>query len=198
MKNLKTTVGILVMILVTLTVMSCKDNKKDNNRENGHHTEIKGDGGSSHDMMNNSKKSSNTNMIVDSYLQMKNALVQDNKNDAANAGKMMISAFSNFDMMSLTEEQHEEYMEIVESAKEQAEHIVKSPIDHQREHFEILSIDVNDLITLIGTDKQLYQDFCPMYNDGKGAIWLSETKEIKNPFLGSKMLSCGEIQKEIN
>ena len=36
-----------------------------------------------------------------------------------------------------------------------------------------------------------------MYNEGKGAIWLSETKEIKNPYLGGKMLTCGEVQEEI-
>ncbi len=36
-----------------------------------------------------------------------------------------------------------------------------------------------------------------MYNDGKGGIWLSETKEIKNPYLGGKMPKCGTVQKEI-
>ena len=88
-------------------------------------------------------------------------------------------------------------MEILESAKEHAEHIVKSPIDHQREHFEVLSTDIKDLIGLVGSEKTLYQDFCPMFNDGKGAIWLSEFKEIKNPYYGSKMLTCGSIQKEL-
>jgi hypothetical protein len=85
-------------------------------------------------------------------------------------------------------------MEILESAKEHAEHIVKKPIDHQREHFETLSTDITDLITLLGTDKTLYQDYCPM----KKVSWLSETKEIKNPFYGSKMLTCGSVKKQIN
>jgi hypothetical protein len=40
-------------------------------------------------------------------------------------------------------------MDIYENAKEQTEHIVKSPMDHQREHFEILSNDINDLIASI-------------------------------------------------
>ena len=89
-------------------------------------------------------------------------------------------------------------MEIYESAKEQAEHIVKSPMDHQREHFEVLSTDINDLISLLGTDKTLYKDFCPMANNNKGAYWLSEVKEIKNPFFGSKMMTCGSVKKQIN
>lgn len=146
---------------------------------------------------NEGEKTKGLTLIIDSYLQLKNALVEDDSKKAANAGEILLDAFSNFDMAKLTEEQHKEYMEIIENAKEQAEHIVKSPIDHQREHFEVLSNDVNDLITLVGTDKHLYQDFCPMYNNGKGAIWLSETKEIKNPYYGNKMLNCGKVQKEI-
>ncbi|WP_372769622.1 DUF3347 domain-containing protein [Lutibacter sp.] len=144
------------------------------------------------------QKSDLTSAIVDGYLVLKNALVNENSEKAAEGGKMMLTAFSNFEMAKLTETQHAKYMEIAESAKEHAEHIIKSPIDHQREHFEPLSIDINDLIALVGTDKTLYQDFCPMANNNKGAMWLSEIKEIKNPYFGSKMMKCGSVQKQIN
>ena len=49
---------------------------------------------------------------------------------------------------------------------------------------------MSDLITLFGTNKTLYQYFCPMYNNNKGGVWLTEIKEIKNPYFGSKMLKC--------
>ena len=88
--------------------------------------------------------------------------------------------------------------DIIEDATEHAEHIEKSPIDHQREHFDVLSKDMIDLIAITGTEEKLYQDFCPMYNNNKGAQWLSATKEIKNPYYGAKMMSCGSVQKEIN
>lgn len=61
----------------------------------------------------------------------------------------------------------------------------------------MLSRDVDDLLGVFGTSKVLYQDFCPMYEDGKGAVWISEYKEIKNPYLGTKMLTCGSIKKEL-
>lgn len=126
-------------------------------------------------------------------------MVSDNSRNASKAGQQLLVAFKNFDETSLTETQKKQFLDIKEDAAEHAEHIVKNgnDIHHQREHFETLSIDINDLITLLGTDKQLYRDFCSMYNNGKGAIWISETKEIKNPFLGSKSPSCGVIQKEI-
>lgn len=218
MRKLKSVPVILVMAFFAISVLSCKEAKKDSSNDNNAASEMPADSEENHDHstmeetemhqgattpsgdMSSSmgQKTSNTTMIVDSYLQLKNALVEDNKKKAATAGKMMLDAFSKFDMAALTEAQHKEYMEILESAKEQAEHIVKSPIDHQREHFEVLSTDINDLITLVGTEKTLYQAFCPMYNKGKGATWLSEFKEIKNPFYGSKMLSCGEVKKQIN
>lgn len=220
MSKVKLVPVILVTALFTLSIISCKDAKKEENiDENKVSSEMHADDEGNHDHStmeeskmnhdgNNSEsdgmssdmghKTSKTTMIVDSYLQLKNALVDSNKKKAADAGKMMLDAFSSFDMASLTEAQHKEYMEILESAKEHAEHIVKSPLDHQREHFEVLSTDINDLITLIGTEKTLYQTFCPMYNKGKGGMWLSEFKEIKNPFYGSKMLSCGEVKKQIN
>lgn len=144
------------------------------------------------------QKSGLTTAIIDGYLVLKNALVNEDSKKAAEGGKMMLTAFSNFEMTKLTETQHAKYMEIAESAKEHAEHIVKNPIDHQREHFEDLSKDINDLIALVGTDKTLYQDFCPMASNNKGAMWLSETEAINNPYFGSKMLKCGSIQKQIN
>lgn len=143
-------------------------------------------------------KNTATTEIIDGYLQLKNALVATDSGKAAEAGKVILTAFSNFDMTTLSDSQHKEYMEIAENAIEQAEHIVKSHIEHQREHFEVLSNDINDLIALLGTDKTLYQDFCPMYNKNKGGIWISETKEISNPYFGNKMLKCGRIQKQFN
>ncbi|WP_245896391.1 DUF3347 domain-containing protein [Flavobacterium sediminis] len=146
----------------------------------------------------NNSKNTATSAILDAYFEIKNGLVADSKEKTANGGNSLLTAISKFDMSKLSGETHKEYMEIAESAKEHAEHIVKSPIDHQREHFEALSIDITDIVALLGTDKVVYQDFCPMANNNKGASWLSEVKEIKNPYFGSKMLKCGTIKKQIN
>ncbi|MBA4167053.1 MAG: DUF3347 domain-containing protein, partial [Chitinophagaceae bacterium] len=83
--------------------------------------------------------------------------------------------------------------------KENAEHISENAgkLGHQREHFEMLSKDVYDLVKAFGAGQTLYQDFCPMYNDEKGASWLSETKEIQNPYMGQKMTTCGSVKEEL-
>ncbi|WP_143883516.1 DUF3347 domain-containing protein [Chryseobacterium binzhouense] len=137
--------------------------------------------------------------IVKDYLALKNALVADNDKAAASAGKQLFSTLKNVDMKSIPANKHQQYMEIAENARENAEHIGDNAgkIDHQREHLASLSKDVSDLIALFGTNQKLYKDYCPMYNDGTGAVWISETKTIKNPYYGSQMLTCGSVKKEL-
>jgi hypothetical protein len=138
--------------------------------------------------------------IVGTYLQIKNAFADDNTNGAATAGTALDAAFKNFDRTSLTSAQKETFEDIEDDARENAEHIGTNGgnIEHQREHFELLSKDIYDLVKAFGGGQTLYKDFCPMYNDGKGAFWLSETKEIKNPYFGKAMPTCGTIQEVLN
>lgn len=136
--------------------------------------------------------------VTDNYLKIKNALTKDDANGAAEAGKALYQVFINVNPNSVDGKSKKEYMDIADDAKEHAEHIGAnaSKIDHQREHFVMLSKDINDLIKIFGTKQKLYQDYCPMADEGKGAIWISETKEIKNPYMGSKMPTCGTIKKQ--
>lgn len=148
---------------------------------------------------NNLAPSDYTEDIVISYINLKNKLVQDNSDAAAEKAKTLLASLNRFDTKTLNPKQKKEYVDIADDAKEHAEHIGENAgkIDHQREHFATLSKDINDLIKMFGTKQKLYQDYCPMYNDGKGAIWISETKEIKNPFYGSQMLTCGSLKKTL-
>lgn len=138
--------------------------------------------------------------LLNSYLKIKNALTEDNDKEAADAGNEMVKAFDSFDKTSLTADQAKVYNDIVEDAKEHAEHIGANAgnIEHQREHFETLSQETYELVKVVGAGRKLYVDHCPMYNKNKGANWLSETKNIENPYLGKSMPTCGTIKEELN
>jgi len=60
----------------------------------------------------------------------------------------------------------------------------------------------NELIALIKKEGmksgELYVDFCPMALNDAGANWISNHKEISNPYFGKKMLDCGEVKETIN
>lgn len=135
--------------------------------------------------------------IITSYLNLKNRLVKDDSKGAADNGKLLLASFNRLDTKTLNANEKKEYLDIADDAKEHAEHIGANAgkLEHQREHFVLLSKDVNDLIKMFGSKRQLYQDYCPMADEGKGAIWISETKEIKNPYQGSKMPTCGSVKK---
>lgn len=137
--------------------------------------------------------------ILADYLQMKNAFAKDNSKDAATAGNAMGASFASFNKAALTPDQAKIYNDIEDDAKEHAEHIGMNAgkIEHQREHFDMLSKDMYQLIKTFGAGQNLYYDQCPMYNDGKGANWISETKEIANPYLGKKMPTCGSVKEEL-
>lgn len=137
--------------------------------------------------------------LVGSYLELKNALAKDNSNDAATAGKSLADGFGKFDKSALTATQKKSFEDIADDAHEMAEHIGKSAgnIPHQREHFDMLSKDMYDLVKLFGAGQPLYVGHCPMYNNKKGAIWLSESKTIINPYMGSAMSTCGTIKEEL-
>lgn len=136
--------------------------------------------------------------VIKGYLPLKNALTQDDSEKASNAAKTLFSILKRIDISKMNVKNTSEVRDILESATENAEHIGDNAndIEHQREHLLSLSNDITDLIGEVGTGGlKLYQDFCPMYNNGKGGTWISETKEIVNPYEGSKMLNCGSVKK---
>lgn len=145
-----------------------------------------------------SKSSFSINAILDNYLKLKNALTKDDSKGAAEAGKELYATLKNSNSDKIEANIKKTYADITDDAKEHAEHISDNTgkIDHQREHFAMLSKDVNDLIKIFGTDKKIYKDYCPMYDQGKSGYWISEVKDIKNPYYGSEMLTCGGITKE--
>jgi hypothetical protein len=204
MKKVSVTTAIFAMAFVSLTALSCKDNKKEN-ADDDMHSEISHDEDNHHDgdakvedddIASNDGQMTTAKDVVADYMTLKNALVATNQVEAAKAGSKMMGSLKGLDMSSFTDAQQKELKDIVEDAVENAEHISESPIAHQREHFKQLSIDVTDMVAITGTDATLYQQFCPMYD--RGSAWLSMEKDIKNPYYGSKMLTCGKVQKEIN
>ncbi len=74
-----------------------------------------------------------------------------------------------------------------------------SDLKEQRKAFSTLS---NEMATLLKGGKlsmgMLYLDYCPMANNNEGAYWVSNQKEIKNPYFGDAMLKCGSVKEMIH
>ncbi len=71
-------------------------------------------------------------------------------------------------------------------------------LKEQRKTFSNLSAEMATLVK--GgrlSSGVLYLEYCPMANSNEGAFWLSNEKEIRNPYFGDKMLKCGMVKEII-
>ncbi len=136
---------------------------------------------------------------VDHYLHIKNALTNDNGTEAATGGKAMEAVLNKMDKSLLTAEQKAAYDKVEEHLKLTAAAIAKngSDIKQQRVQFVAMSEAVYELVKNFGAGRPLYHDYCPMARDDQGAMWISESKEIKNPYFGDQMLTCGTVEEVI-
>ncbi len=200
MKKIRSTLYVSGFLLLSILAISCKDSPKDNRpktESDSSYMEV--------DSLNpnvdivTTKATSNADNAVIAYLNLKNALMEDETETTKKIARRLIIAFKEFDVRGFPLKEQAKLRKILDTAIVESTHISGSDLVHQREHFNTLSENVLELISIAGTTKTLYKDFCPMYNNGKGAVWLSETKAIKNPYFGAgKMLHCGSIQEVFN
>lgn len=73
-----------------------------------------------------------------------------------------------------------------------------SAIEVQRALFSNLSNEMIAKVKAIGLQSgKIYVEYCPMALNDKGASWLSNQKQIRNPYYGESMLDCGEVKETL-
>lgn len=73
-----------------------------------------------------------------------------------------------------------------------------STVEAQRKAYGSLSGDMMRLVKASGlAEGQVHVQYCPMAFDNEGAAWLSTTREIRNPYMGESMLTCGETRESV-
>jgi Cu(I)/Ag(I) efflux system membrane fusion protein len=105
-----------------------------------------------------------------------------------------MKALQAVDMKILDKDSHDAWMVLLKSMEQGAAGIsTKTDVEEQRKHFECLSDHLIEAVQRYGVNSdKVYRAYCPMAFDDKGAYWLSEFEDIKNPYFGASMLRCGE------
>ncbi len=119
------------------------------------------------------------------YLHLKDALVASDASEAKMAASALQTSLGS-----------------VSNGKKASDNAAKiaasTDLDQQRIVFSDLS---NEMKTLVKDSKlasgSLYVEYCPMANNNQGAFWLSNEKQIKNPYFGDAMLKCGSVKETI-
>lgn len=136
--------------------------------------------------------------VFNSYFLLKDALVGTDAALATVKAKELVKVIGNVDMAKLTTADHAIWMNVVKDITANAEQIVSAKnIAKQREAFSSLSNSMYDLGKVSKLGEKVYYMHCPMYNNGKGANWLSKEEQVKNPYYGSQMLTCGSVKGTI-
>ncbi|WP_295800606.1 DUF3347 domain-containing protein [Mucilaginibacter sp.] len=136
------------------------------------------------------------NNVVTAYYGVKNALTADNNNLAQASAKALLAAITAVPMDKFTADQHNLWMSYSTKLQFDGRHIRESSaLDHQREYFTSLSKNLYELVKGLKMNTAvIYEQYCPM----KKATWLSETSEIKNPYYGKQMLTCGKVTETLS
>ncbi|WJJ96424.1 efflux RND transporter periplasmic adaptor subunit [Algibacter luteus] len=137
--------------------------------------------------------------VFKAYIKLKDAFVGDDGSTANASAKTLLNAMNKVDMKQLSDHNaHNHWMTISKEITESATSISKiSDIKKQRSHFKHLSAHLSKGVKLFGVNQKVYEQFCPMADSNKGAYWLSLNEQIKNPYYGSKMLTCGDTKTVI-
>ena len=168
-------------LFVTALIISCNSKEKKSipmqHEMHAEETTMKDQSPDSEELAFNDQT---TGDIFQNYIAVKEALIASDTEAAQKAANRLSKSLS-------------ENNEAVEYAEEVAN---STDIDVQRKAFSQLTTPVENLLKGNISKGTVYKDYCPMaFNEG--AYWLSEYKEIKNPFYGDKMLTCGSVKGEI-
>lgn len=136
--------------------------------------------------------------VYNAYFEVKNALVQTDGAASSAKAKNLVAAIDAVKMADLSAEVHTVWMKVMKDLKSDAEKIATSKdIEKQRVAFTSLSPNMYNLMKVTKNATPVYYQYCPMANNNKGGKWLSTEKAIKNPYYGSKMMSCGVVNEVI-
>lgn len=136
--------------------------------------------------------------VFDNYFLLKDVLVKTDGVTASAKAKDLLDAINAVKMETLKTEEHTVWMTGLNTLKENSKLINETKdIEKQRMAFSALSSNIYNLLKVSKQPETIYYQHCPMYNDGKGAAWLSKESTIKNPYYGSQMISCGKTVETI-
>ncbi|OQP41036.1 hypothetical protein A4H97_15670 [Niastella yeongjuensis] len=142
--------------------------------------------------------------LLNAYNDLKDALVASDAAKATTAAQILHTAV---DSLKVNEIKGDSTGVIKETAKSYTTSIADSAqalvaqkdIEGKRKIFVNIADDIWTLTrTVRYNGKKLYWEYCPMAFDNKGAYWISYERDIRNPYFGSKMMTCGSVEDSID
>jgi len=132
--------------------------------------------------------------LYGNYLNLKNALVEHNKEASDQAVESMQAtiqdpAFSEMDG---------EAGALVAQINQGLDNMEDAGVEEKRHQLNTVSLSLFTLLKAADHGvSSAHLQHCPMAFNNQGAYWVSDEKEIRNPYFGDKMLKCGAVKESI-
>ena len=133
------------------------------------------------------------------YLKMNEAFIESDAAKVSAEAKNTSKALAAIKMELLKGDTHMAWMDQLNILKPSLQKIGNSTIiDEQRLEYAAFNLAFYKSLKMFGLHKDTtYYQYCPMANNDQGAYWFSAEKEIRNPYFGEMMLSCGETRETL-
>ncbi|GER60703.1 efflux RND transporter periplasmic adaptor subunit [Patiriisocius marinus] len=133
--------------------------------------------------------------VLNAYLKMKDAFVANDTKQISILAKTTSITLKSTDRTSLGKMEQSHINKSIEMLDDIASN---DNLKMQREYLVVLNKNMVPIaMSLEDIAPMLYVQKCPMANKNKGAVWLSADRDIRNPYYGDKMLTCGSVIEEI-
>lgn len=137
--------------------------------------------------------------VLGAYFGMKDALVNSDLPAAQEEAATVTESLGEVIAWGMEQGINKELQNVLAGLSEQTTKLRDAEnIDQARKQF----ITLSDM--MIGLSKNagpfpipVYVQFCPMADNNRGAYWLSTKEQIRNPYYGDMMLTCGEVREVI-
>jgi hypothetical protein len=145
--------------------------------------------------VNAQKNESDLSALLSKYYGIKNALVKSDAVDAAKQAMEFSANVGKIDVKKLDVSEQQAFNNTKSRLLSDAGIIgTSTDLKNQREVFASFSAAMIILIKTAKLSQQpVYIDYCPM----KKNYWLSADIQIKNPYYGNSMLTCGKVSETL-
>ncbi len=127
--------------------------------------------------------------ILEDYMKIQEDLAGDKFNSVPKWASSMSEKLKTLDASKLTGKHKDHYAKLPEKLRAATSELAKSnEIENARELFKNVSRPMVMWVSMT-RPKNVYVAYCPMAE----ASWLQKSTEIRNPYFGSKMLTCRKI-----
>jgi Cu(I)/Ag(I) efflux system membrane fusion protein len=137
--------------------------------------------------------------VFTAYVALKDAFVSSSGPKVKAEAAETNSTLSKVDMKLLSGAAHNDWMNYVSEMQKSLQEMQEyGDMELQRKAFSILSDNLYKSIKAFGLGgKEAFYEFCPMAFNNEGAYWLSDQAQIRNPYFGEKMLTCGSVKEKL-